>query len=95
MSYPDYPEDPDMFGSDIDAEIIYIMTSSTPFLNWDTTDITISPAPEDRTPGTQVSIQIVYHVNNPTLSIPYVVRDGSMVILPPITLQATSRMRLD
>jgi hypothetical protein len=40
-------------------------------------------------------VQIVYPVNNPTIKVPYIIRDGSFVLLPPISLQATARMRLD
>jgi hypothetical protein len=42
-----------------------------------------------------VSVQVRYPVNNPVIRIPYVIREGSITLLPPIILQATSRMRLD
>jgi hypothetical protein len=51
--------------------------------------------PDDPNQPTYMSVQIVYPVNNPTIEIPYLIRDGSFVLLPPISLQATARMRLD
>jgi Flp pilus assembly protein TadG len=95
LTYPIQPEDPAKF-ADVDAEITYVITSSMALLNWHQATITISPQPPSvRFSGTQVSVQIVYHMNSPTIRIPYVVRPGSFVLLPPITLNAISRMRLD
>jgi Flp pilus assembly protein TadG len=95
MTYPAQPEDPAKF-PDVDAEITHVVTSSMLALNWHQATITISPQPpSSRLSGTQVSIQIVYQMNSPTIRIPYVVRPGSFVLLPPITLNAVSRMRLD
>jgi hypothetical protein len=51
--------------------------------------------PDDPTQPNYMSVQIVYPVNNPTIKVPYIIRDGSFVLLPPISLQATARMRLD
>jgi Flp pilus assembly protein TadG len=103
VSYPVEPENPARF-ADIDSEITYMVTTTMPFLNWQEAQITILPQPpEDRlvvnpadpTQPNYMSIQIVYPVNNPTIEIPYIIRDGSFVLLPPISLQATARMRLD
>jgi hypothetical protein len=67
-----------------------------PYLDWGQAAITISPQPaEDRTAGVQVSVQIIYQMNSPSINIPFVISEGGLVLLPPITLQATSRMRLD
>lgn len=102
VSYPVEPEHPEIF-ADIDSEITYMVTSTMPFLDWRAAQITISPPPgerlvinpDDPTQPNYMSVQIVYPVNNPTIKIPYIIRDGSFVLLPPISLQATARMRLD
>jgi hypothetical protein len=44
---------------------------------------------------TQVSVTVEYPMNLPTIRIPYVIREGSFYLLPPITIRATSRMRLE
>jgi Flp pilus assembly protein TadG len=103
VSYPVEPENPGRF-ADIDSEITYMVTTTMPFLNWREAQITILPQPpadrlvvnpKDPSQPTYMSVQIVYPVHNPTIKIPYIIRDGSFVLLPPISLQATARMRLD
>jgi hypothetical protein len=103
VSYPIEPENPARF-ADIDSEITHVVTSAMPYLNWQEAQITILPQPPEKRrvissdhPGqpTYMSVGIVYPVNNPTIEIPYLIRDGSFVLLPPISLQATARMRLD
>jgi uncharacterized membrane protein len=99
VSYPIEPENPARF-ADADAEITYVVTSGMPFLDWKQAEITILPQPpEDRLVGGKeqlyVSIQVVYPVNLPVIQVPYVIREGSFYLLPPVTLQATSRMRVD
>jgi hypothetical protein len=99
VTYPIEPENPARF-SDVDDEITYVVTSTMPFLNWQAAQITILPQPpRSRLVGgaqpTYVSVHIVYPINNPTIRIPYLIREGSFVLLPPLSLQATARMRLD
>lgn len=99
VSYPIEPENPARF-SDADAEITHIVTSSMPYLNWRQAEITILPQPPDSRliagPGPlYISVQIDYPVDLPTIEVPYVLREGSFYLLPPVTLQATSRMRID
>ncbi|MEJ2737777.1 MAG: pilus assembly protein [Anaerolineae bacterium] len=99
VSYPVEAEDPGRF-PEVDDEIMYVVTSTMPFLDWRQAEITILPQPPDSRLDVgpeplYVSIQIAYPVNLPTIEIPYVIRDGSFYLLPPVTLQATSRMRID
>ena len=99
VSYPIKPENPARF-PDADAEIMHVVTSTMPFLNWRRAEITILPQPPDsrRIAGPDpiyVSIHIAYPVDLPTIKIPYVIREGFFYLLPPVTLQATSRMRID
>lgn len=95
ITYPTSPQDPHRFAN-VDAEITYVVTSSMPMLDWRQATITILPQPPaSRLSGSQVSVQIVYPMNTPTIRIPYGLREGYFVLLPPITLNATSRMRLD
>lgn len=99
VSYPVEPENPARF-PDADAEILHVVTSTMPFLDWRRAEIAILPQPPDSRldigpEPIYVAIQIAYPVGLPTIEIPYVIRDGSFYLLPPITLQATSRMRID
>lgn len=99
VSYPIEAENPARFAN-VDDEITYVVTSTMPFLDWRRAEITIQPQPPDtRLVGgpapVYMSVQVRYPVNNPVIRIPYVIREGSITLLPPITLQATSRMRLD
>jgi len=94
LTYPWEP-DSDRFAN-VDAEITFVVTSTMPFLDWRRAQITIEPQPPDeRHVGEDVSVQVAYPLNLPTIQVPYIIREGSFVLLPPITLQATSRMRLD
>jgi hypothetical protein len=99
MTYPIKPENPGQF-ADVDTEVKSLVREAMPYLDGQRAEITIQPQPpESRRVGgiapVYISVQIIYPLNNPTIRIPYVVRPGSMVLLPPLTLQATSSMRLD
>ena len=98
LTYPQTPEDPIRF-ADIDAEVTYIVTSSMPFLNWQQATILITPPIAERivdpSEPVYVQVQITYQVDLPTIRIPYIVTDGSITVMQPLNLQATSRMRLD
>ncbi len=94
LTYPWEP-DSDRFAN-ADAEITFVVTSTMPFLDWRRAQITIEPQPaEERRVGEEMSVQVAYPLNLPTIQIPYVVREGSFVLIPPISVQATSHMRLD
>ena len=95
ISYPTQPEDTAAFGTDIDAEITHIITSSMPMLSGDRTTILISPPVADRRPGIPVSVQVTYAVPLPSVRIPYVIREGSFVLIPPLALDAVSQMWLE
>jgi len=85
---------PDPPFATVDQQITWIVTNSMPFLVWQNAVITISPAEEFRTRNTQVSVHVEYPVSLPVIRIPYVVREGEFMLLPPIVLNAESRMRL-
>jgi len=97
ISYPTVPEDTDRFGTDVDAEITYVVTSSMPGLDWTrvVSTIVISPSVAARLPGTPVSVQVTYPLNLPTVRIPFVIREGSFVLIPPLYLDAVARMWLE
>jgi hypothetical protein len=106
LTYPTVPEDTDTFGTDVDAEITHIVTKALPMLNWERASVTISPTVALRDPPwysdegdrrywIQVSVRVEYPMNLPTIRIPYVIREGSFFLLPPISIAATSRMRLE
>jgi Flp pilus assembly protein TadG len=93
MSYPTEPKDPDRFAT-ADQEITYMITSGMPFLTWQNATISISPPVADREPIVTVVVHIQYPVSLPTIRIPYLFRPGEFVLLPPMVLNAESRMKL-
>lgn len=95
ISYPTLPEDTATFGTDIDAEITHIITGAMPMLSGDRTTVLISPPVADRQPGTQVSVQVTYAVPLPSVRIPFVIREGSFDLIPPLALEAVSQMWLE
>jgi hypothetical protein len=101
MVYPCPPEgplDPSTF-STVDEEIIHVVTSTMPFLDWRQAQIVIGPEPDQRIASigdpVYVWVEVVYPVDLPTIRIPLIVGGGAMTLLGPIELRATSRMRLD
>ena len=93
MTYPTSPQDPARFAT-VDQEITYIVTNAMPFMTWQNATITISPPVDEREPITTVAVHITYPVSLPTIRIPYFFRPGSFYLLPPIVLNAESRMKL-
>lgn len=90
----DQPEDHDLFTS-ADEEITYVVTSTMLALNWRQAEIVISPEDtSERVFGANVSVQITYHMDTPEIRIPYVIREGFFVLIPPLTLRASSQMRI-
>ena len=89
-----YPEDPDQFTTS-DEEITYVVTSTMPYLNWQQAEIAILPADtSERVFGTNVSVVVTYTMDTPDIRIPYVIREGSFLLIPPLTLRASSQMRI-
>ena len=90
----EYPEDPNLFDT-ADEEITYVVTSTMPFLNWRQAEIAILPADTaERVFGEDVSVLITYTMDTPEIRIPYVIREGSFVLIPPLVLRASSQMRI-
>ena len=90
----DQPEDRDRFAS-ADEEITYVVTSTMLMLNWRQAEIVISPADtSERVFDANVSVQITYTMDIPEIKIPYVIREGSFVLIPPLVLRAESQMRI-
>lgn len=88
------PEDPDLFSS-ADEEILYVVTSTMPYLNWRQAEIAILPEDtSERVFGTNVSVVVTYTMDTPEIRIPYVIREGSFLLIPPLTLRASSQMRM-
>jgi hypothetical protein len=88
------PEDPDLFTT-ADEEIMYVVTSTMPFLNWRQAEVAILPEDtSERVFGTNVSVQITYTMDTPGIRIPYVIREGSFQLIPPLVLRASSQMRM-
>jgi len=93
MTYPTSPQDPARFAT-VDQEITYIVTNAMPFMTWQNATITISPPVDEREPITNVVVRITYPVSLPTIRIPYFFKPGEFYLLPPIVLNAESRMKL-
>jgi len=93
ITYPTEPQYPDRFAT-ADQEITWIITTGMPFLPWQNATITISPPVEDREPIVNLVVHIQYPVSLPTIRIPYFFKPGEWVLLPPMVLNAESRMKL-
>lgn len=90
----DQPENPDLFAS-ADEEITYVVTTTMPHLNWRQAEIAILPEDaSERLFGTNVSVLITYTMDTPQIKIPYVIREGSFDLIPPLVLRASSQMRI-
>jgi hypothetical protein len=95
LTYPVLPHDGDRFAT-ADQEATWVITSSVPFLNWrDNMHITIEPPVGERALGTYISVRILYDVPLPQFTVPLVLSDGSITLLPPIELHALSRRALN
>ena len=64
-------------------------------LDRDLMTVTASPAPEARTPGTNVTVDVSYPFQIVDVTVPYIFTAGGFRIFPPIWLNATSTMILD
>mgnify|MGYP001824239901 CR=1 FL=1 len=95
ISYPIVPEDTARFGNDADAEITHVITSAMPGLDWARATIVISPTVTARTSEIPVEVQVSYPLNLPTVRVPYVIREGSFTLIPPLALDAVARMWLE
>jgi hypothetical protein len=90
----DRPEEPDLFAS-ADEEIIYVVTSTMPYLSWRQAEIGILPVDtSERVFGADVTVLVTYTMDTPEIRIPYVIREGSFLLIPPLTLRASSQMRV-
>ena len=90
----EYPEDPGQFTTS-DEEITYVVTSTMPYLNWRQSEIAILPVDtSERIFGANVSVVVTYTMDTPEIRIPYIIREGSFLLIPPLTLRASSQMRI-
>ena len=90
----DRPENADLFAS-ADEEIVHVVTSTMPYLNWRQAEIVVLPGDtSERVFGADVSVQITYTMDTPEIRIPYIIREGFFVLIPPLTLRASSQMRI-
>ncbi len=66
-----------------------------PYLNWQQAEIAILPVDtSERVFDTNVSVVVTYTMDTPDIRIPYVIREGSFLLIPPLTLRASSQMRI-
>ncbi len=90
----DRPENPDLFRT-ADEEITHVVTSSMFMLDWTQAEIAILPEDTtDRVYDANVSVLITYTMDLPEVRIPYVISDGYLVLMRPLTLRASSQMRI-
>jgi hypothetical protein len=94
LTYPRVPDDEDTFDT-ADAEAMWVITNTVPWLDWELMEITIDPPAEQRLLGTYVAVQIKYPAPLPTIELPYIITEGAFVLLPPIELSALSRRALN
>lgn len=79
----------------VQEEIEGVVTGAMPVLDPTQVQVIISPTEELRLANTLISVQVVYTLNLPTLTLPYGVAEGGVTLMRPVQLQATSRMRTD
>ncbi len=94
LTFPRVPDDGVTFAT-ADEEALWVITNTVPWLDWDLMDITIEPPAAQRVLGTYVAVQIKYDAPLPTIEIPFIITEGSFVLLPPIELSALSRRALN
>lgn len=82
-------------GGTIQEEIEGIVEGSMPMLDPSLVTVVVSPTTDQWASDTLVSVQVLYTMNVPTITIPYVVVEGEVTVMQPFELQATSRMRTD
>jgi Flp pilus assembly protein TadG len=79
----------------IQEEIEDVVKRAMPALDSDQVQVIVSPAEELRRADTLISVQVVYTLDLPTITLPYGVAEGGVTLMQPVQLQATSRMRTD
>lgn len=79
----------------IQEEIEEVVRDGMPVLDPTQVRVVVSPPEEQRLADTLISVQVIYTVNLPTITFPYVFTEGEATLMRPIQLQATSRMRTD
>ena len=90
----DRPEEPDLFRS-ADEEITHVVTSSMFLLDWRQAEIVIKPEDtSERVYDEDVSVLITYTMELPEVRLPYIISEGEFVLLSPLTLRASSQMRI-
>ena len=90
----DRPENPDLFKS-ADEEITHVVTSSMIMLDWRQAEIAIRPEDtSERVYDADVSVLITYTMELPEVRLPYIISEGDFVLLSPLTLRASSQMRI-
>ena len=90
----DRPEEPDLFRS-ADEEITHVVTSSMFLLDWRQAEIVIKPEDtSERVYDEDVSVLITYTMDLPEVRLPYIISEGEFVLLSPLTLRASSQMRI-
>ena len=90
----DRPEEPDLFRS-ADEEITHVVTSSMFMLDWRQAEIVIQPEDtSERVYNADVSVLVTYTMDLPEVRLPYIISEGEFVLLSPLTLRASSQMRI-
>ena len=90
----DRPEEPDLFRS-ADEEITHVVTSSMFLLDWRQAEIVIQPEDtSERVYNADVSVLVTYTMDLPEVRLPYIISEGEFVLLSPLTLRASSQMRI-
>ena len=78
-----------------DVEVTEYARRGAGILDQDAMTVTVSPPPEARNPGTNVTVDVTYPFQIVDVTVPYIIAAGGFRIFPPIWLNATSTMNLD
>ncbi|MEJ2211418.1 MAG: pilus assembly protein, partial [Anaerolineae bacterium] len=95
LRYDVTPEGPLGAAASIQEEIESVVEDSMPMLDPNLVTVVVSPAPNEWESDTLISVQVLYQMNVPTVTIPYLITEGGVTVMQPFQLQATSRMRTD
>ena len=78
-----------------DADLTAYVKTKMGILDADQVVVAITPAPESRQPGTNVTVTLSYPFQLVNVYVPYVIAPGGFTMFPPIWLRAVSTMYMD
>jgi hypothetical protein len=78
-----------------DEEVVARVQEAAWPLNPAQISVTVQPSKGARKGGDLIIVSGTYTINLPTITLPYIITEGSVTLFPPLELQAQARMRID